>query len=282
MPINLSGTQFQYSAEKKAWRLECPVSFGADGAPTLLAWQPSNSAGPGSYVAAPTSSSVTGTGSPFGARGISSIVRNSAGNFTITLQGQFQRLLQAQVTFLDGSTTNAGLSPTNGSYPPAAPEMFIDWDNTDVAESPGVINVIFNTVAGGGSLTGGTTPITTTVAAPVVGTISVTATAGSITLAGAVVGMPVLTAFDNTTTKPTLVNAAFESVISVAGHIQQTSNSGSNGITTSDVVNIVLLPAPVATPAITFTAAAGAVTATDPAQYETAVIELWFDDSSTN
>lgn len=316
MPTNASLTQFAYGTEKKFVRLECPVSFGTSGAPTLLQWNPSNAAGAGSYSAAPTSASTTGTGSPFGARGISSIVRNSAGNFTVTLQGQFQRLLQAQATFLDGASTNAGLNPANGSYPPAAPIMFVDWDNTNVAESPGVINVIFNglgTSAGGvvdgvsnllGAITGvvasgagtaggiaaapvltiasGNTPSWGTVGTANVLTFTTSPTAFA---AGALVGMQLSsgTGQKSVVTDNTAITTGGGGTISVA--VTSTLPSGTTSITITPLVSTLtsttLSSVANATTQIGSAAAGtGTLTATDPAQYETVVIEFFFDDSS--
>ena len=72
--------------------------------------------------------------------------------------------------------------------------------------------------------------------------VAVTASASSVVLSGATVGSTVIVATDLTT--PGDVRAAYESTISISGHIQQTAASGSDGITTADKVQILLQSAP--------------------------------------
>jgi len=108
--------QFQLSLEKKVVTLYMRVSFGAVGAPTLV---------------------VGPLGQNFN-KGIYSIVRNSAGNYTITFGAlpypspdTYQRLLGWDYAFLETTT-------------PAAPQSWVKNDNS----AAGNIIVQFATAAG--------------------------------------------------------------------------------------------------------------------------------------
>lgn len=91
--------------------LRMTVSFGATGAPTI----------------------ATGTG-----MGIKSIVRNSAGDYTITLNDEYNNLLGINHIF------------NSGSAAPAAPTMYI---KSDSIASAGTVEIVFNSI--------GTTPAAT-------------------------------------------------------------------------------------------------------------------------
>lgn len=65
--------QFRYSKERMMIDLYCKVAIGSTGAPTL----------------------VTGS-----RKGIASIVRNSAGNYTVTLSDVYNRILGANFNFV--------------------------------------------------------------------------------------------------------------------------------------------------------------------------------------
>jgi hypothetical protein len=83
------------------------VAIGASGAPTLQKFVAGTS-GAGSFSAAPSG----------GWQGVASVTRNSTGNYTVTLQDAFVRLLGAEVAF----------AATDGL--PAAPIVGIDKDTT--------------------------------------------------------------------------------------------------------------------------------------------------------
>lgn len=70
--------QFSYSYERDLVRMPIKVSIGSSGAPTLSQ-----------------------------AKGISSIVRNSAGNYTITLKDNFNLLMALHARFISGSSAPA-------------------------------------------------------------------------------------------------------------------------------------------------------------------------------
>lgn len=80
--------QFRYSLQRDIVDLTMKASIAAAGAPTLLN-------GP-----APTVSQ---------SKGIASIVRNSAGRYTITLEDNYQALMAANVTVLSASLTNSSV-----------------------------------------------------------------------------------------------------------------------------------------------------------------------------
>jgi len=97
-------SQFSYSYAAKRVVLNAKISFGAAGAPTLVA----------------------GTG-----QGISSITRSSAGRYVITLQGPYGALL----------STNSIIN--SGSSAPASPGMYVAVDNSAVMASP-QITIVMN------------------------------------------------------------------------------------------------------------------------------------------
>jgi hypothetical protein len=82
------------------------VSIGASGAPTLNA----------------------------NARGISTVVRNSAGDYTITLQDKYIKLLEFGFSIISSTGTDAALEAT------------ITTDG--VASSPPIVRVVFRVAAG--------------------------------------------------------------------------------------------------------------------------------------
>ncbi len=70
--------QFRYSYERDLCDIQAKVSIGASGAPTLSL-----------------------------AKGIVSMVHNSAGNYTISLKDQFYLLTDVKVSFISGSSAPA-------------------------------------------------------------------------------------------------------------------------------------------------------------------------------
>ncbi len=95
--------QFRYSFEQKPTEVFAKVTIGASGAPTLVA---ANS------------------------KGVKSIVRNGAGDYTITLQDNYPALLMMKHVINSGSSA------------PASPGMYIKAD-TSSAATP-AINFIMN------------------------------------------------------------------------------------------------------------------------------------------
>ncbi len=87
-------TQFQGVLEKGIINLWCTFKVGATGAPTLQQWDPTALA----YKAA----------GALGWHGVKKIVRNSTGNYTITLQDAYQkRVLGMSPTFEAAGTAAA-------------------------------------------------------------------------------------------------------------------------------------------------------------------------------
>jgi hypothetical protein len=82
-------TEFNYMLDKGVITLFVAIGFNGSGTPTLFQWNPTTR----TYAAAPTG----------GARGISKIARNGTGDYTITLQDTYQRLLVAGLTFISNS-----------------------------------------------------------------------------------------------------------------------------------------------------------------------------------
>lgn len=101
MPNYNYRSQFKYSFAAKPVSLIMQVNFGASGAPTI----------------------VSGTG-----MGIASIVRNSAGDYTISLGRAYGALM--------------GLHKTNiSSSAPAAPSMYV---KSNLVASAGTIEIVMN------------------------------------------------------------------------------------------------------------------------------------------
>lgn len=100
-------TQFRYSLVKAVVDLYGQVAIGASGAPTI---------------------------SVANSKGISSIVRNSAGRYTITLQDSYYGLLDVQHKFLNATA-------------PAAPLMFIVSQAVTNNSAP-VVVIQFTNAAG--------------------------------------------------------------------------------------------------------------------------------------
>lgn len=92
--------QFTFSTEKMPVQLYMQVSFGSTGAPTLV------------------------QGSSF----VSSIVRNSAGDYTITLRDAYNRLMGMDQRFLNTAA-------------PAAPGM---WIKSQAVATSKTIGIVFN------------------------------------------------------------------------------------------------------------------------------------------
>lgn len=95
--------QFRLSLEPQVVDLYAHITFGAAGAPTLDAAQ---------------------------SRGIASVTRNSAGNYTIALQDNYNRLLIVKHVFVESTA-------------PAAPGMFVSNDSVVSATAP-ALTVVFN------------------------------------------------------------------------------------------------------------------------------------------
>jgi len=95
--------QFNYTNLKAVCTLYFKVTFGASGAPTLATTN-------GGYI--------------------SSIVRNSAGDYTITLADNYNALLDVNYVFNSGSSA------------PAAPAM---WVKSDAIAASKTLRVVFNT-----------------------------------------------------------------------------------------------------------------------------------------
>lgn len=95
-------TQFIQSTESNPVRVHAQVTFGASGAPTLN----------------------------FGSKYISGIVRNSAGNYTLTFTDVYNRLLGIDHIFNSGSSA------------PAAPQLYVKTNSLTTASAK-TINVIF-------------------------------------------------------------------------------------------------------------------------------------------
>lgn len=104
MANRLFNSQFRYGFERMPVSLFAKITFGAAGAPTL-----SN------------------------ALGIKSVVRNSAGDYTITLQDNYNRLLMVKHVF--DETSNSGTAP-------ASPGMFIK--SNQVSAATPTLEVVFN------------------------------------------------------------------------------------------------------------------------------------------
>lgn len=86
---NRQFTQFNLMMDKGVVTLFAAIGFNGSGTPTLYQWSPTAR----TYSAAPTA----------GCRGIKSITRNGTGDYTLTLQDTYQRLLVAGITFISNS-----------------------------------------------------------------------------------------------------------------------------------------------------------------------------------
>jgi len=104
---NRNFTQFSYSLEKKMVSICANFDGGGAGVNcSLLHWNGS------SLVAAPSG----------GTRGVKSITRNGDGDYTFTMQDNYQRLLDVSGSFLakDGSTTPLAVAYWIKSVSPGA------------------------------------------------------------------------------------------------------------------------------------------------------------------
>ena len=97
-------TQELYSFHKKPVRLDAYVLFEGSAAPVLYQYNPSQPGQAASYTVASTA--AVGL-EPAGFQGIASIARNSTstGDFIITLQDSFQRVLEVHKTLLSEPTS---------------------------------------------------------------------------------------------------------------------------------------------------------------------------------
>lgn len=91
--------QFRLSLEKQVVDLFGRVTFGSTGAPTLDA---------------------------VNSKGIKSIVRNSAGNYTVTLSDSYVRLLLAKHIFISASA-------------PASPSLYIASETVKTPSGPAIV-----------------------------------------------------------------------------------------------------------------------------------------------
>lgn len=96
--------QFRYSKERDVVELFLKMSIGASGAPTIV-----------------------------NGKGIASVVRNSAGNYSVTLQDTYNLLLGADPVILSGASA------------PAAPDMNIQ---SETVASTKIVRVQFRDIAG--------------------------------------------------------------------------------------------------------------------------------------
>ena len=90
--------QFRYSYERDVCEIMAKITIGASGAPTLTQ-----------------------------AKGIVSMVRNSAGNYTLTLKDNYYLFLSAEANFISGSSA------------PAAPFLNVVSEQVSNATSPQVV-----------------------------------------------------------------------------------------------------------------------------------------------
>lgn len=111
---NRYGQQFSYTLEKQTWKVYAQISFAASGVPTLA-----------------TASTTAGK------KGVASIAQNGTGDYTITLQDAWVKLLAFQGSF-----------EVSGTGLPAAPNIGIHTNG--VTSNPGTIRFVTST---GGSAT---------------------------------------------------------------------------------------------------------------------------------
>jgi hypothetical protein len=89
----------QYVMLKRRIELYAAVSVGAAGAVTLQSWKYPTLGSTAAYVAAPLANALP-TGNPYpnqygaGAEGVRSVVRTGTGLWTVTLQDNYQRVLE--------------------------------------------------------------------------------------------------------------------------------------------------------------------------------------------
>lgn len=111
--------QFQYSYERDVVSIYAAVTFGAAGAPTL---------------------------GPLVPKGVKSVVRLSAGDFVITLQDSFNKLLMLDTRFQNAagipSTGIVGIKANNVSSA-TAPSIEIVMTAGGVATDPAVGDIVY-------------------------------------------------------------------------------------------------------------------------------------------
>lgn len=125
--------QFAGTIEKAPVTLWIPVAFNAASTPTLLQWNPASR----TYAAAPS------VGSRHGAL---TFVRNSTGNYTLTLPFTFQRLLEMDLTFITSANPlGLGASIRVASNPNATNALTANGMNS----TSNAVTVIVEASAGG-------------------------------------------------------------------------------------------------------------------------------------
>lgn len=119
--------QFRYSLEKNVVELFAQVTYGATGAPTLV-----------------TANS----------KGIKSVVRNSAGNYTITLQDTYFKFLGVDLTPVVPTGTPAApvqFMVSQAVTSQTAPTIVLQYLNGTTATDPASGESVFLTIALGNS-----------------------------------------------------------------------------------------------------------------------------------
>jgi hypothetical protein len=112
MANRLFGSQFKYSFVRKPVELWCQVAIGATGAPTLSATK---------------------------SKGITSVVRNSAGRYTITLNDKYQELYGAYPMFVlaagaYGTSAASDMVVRSAAVTAATPTVVVEFlDGTGAA-----------------------------------------------------------------------------------------------------------------------------------------------------
>ena len=106
--------QYTLSPEKGIVALYAVIGFNGSSTPHLLAWNGAT----GVYNTAAT------TGTMPGYRGVKSVARNSAGNYTIVLQDTYQRILTANVTFIGSTNAVAPIAQIKVASDPTNSQAF--------------------------------------------------------------------------------------------------------------------------------------------------------------
>jgi hypothetical protein len=201
-----------------------------------------------------------------GLQGFASVTRNSAGDFTITLQDNYVRLIGASFTY--DNPASVGL--------PAAPLVALKADGTNMAASGGA-TVEFTTSA---EVVGGTSSSTFTPGgAALVHTLSgftgtssstvTTITSGGATVAAhALAGSPITDGTTSTTIVDNTALTATTGTITTALGLASTITATGNAWLLRGTVSTT--PSPTSTN-----------TATDPAQNEVLYVTLFLGDSSS-
>lgn len=107
-------TDASYSALKQRVSVYAILDMKGAADPVLMKWTPQALNVAGSYAAAATTApSIAGSA---GTQLAATIKRNSTGNFTLTLQSGYQRLMFGGAWFSVPSTVNTGLPNCAGAY----------------------------------------------------------------------------------------------------------------------------------------------------------------------